>query len=123
MLLVPAQLRSFAFLSSLPGRLQGCVSRPAVIQLHLERLRRYKALSANDQFGTTCVVVRKIQGCRAVNHFALALTHCQSVEFFRSRHSFLRVRCSQSNCSPKAGASPGAGTSFTISVPMILVAR
>src|SRR5205814_9136984 len=53
MLLLSALLRPFAFLSSLPDCLQGWVSRQAVIQLHLERLRRHKAPSANDQFGTT----------------------------------------------------------------------
>src|SRR5260221_86550 len=47
-------------------------ARPAVIQTHLERLRRHKTTRPHDQFGAARPVVLQVIGNQAVNHVALA---------------------------------------------------
>ena len=55
-------------------------ARPAVIQAHLERLRRHKAPASHDQLGAARLIVLQMRSDQRFDHFALALTHLCHVD-------------------------------------------
>src|SRR5260221_301686 len=66
-------------------------ARPAVIQTHLERLRRHKTTRPHDQFGAARPVVLQVIGNQAVNHVALAPANRRHVDRDGTgRHAELR---------------------------------
>ena len=55
-------------------------ARPAVIEAHLERLRRHKTPCPHDQFGAARLVVLQVRGNLALDHVALALADRRHVD-------------------------------------------
>src|ERR1700678_1303242 len=91
----------------------GCeYTRPAVIQFHLEGLRRHKTSATHDQLSTACLVDLQMLRHLALHHLAFALTNLRHIDGDRTAHcATLRAVTRDMHCSRAGDLVLGGHTS------------